>query len=116
MSIPARNIIESSRDIVQDFLVPELKAVKVSVESVRLELKMSFDSLDHKIDALRTENRLRDEKLEQIVRSGFEKMEILIRTGDEKNAVAIANLSDKMDERLAFRDQLAAIEARLPRQ
>jgi hypothetical protein len=116
MSAAAKNILESSRDIVQDFLVPEMKAVKVSVESLSHQVKLSVDSLNHQMDSLRVEIKLRDEKLEQIIRSGLEKVELLIRTGDEKNALAISNLSEKLDEKLAFRDQLASIEARLPRQ
>jgi len=116
MSVPAKNIIESSRDIVQDFLVPEMKAVKATVESLGIQLRVVADSLTHQMDSLRIEIKLRDEKLEQMIRYGFEKMELLIRTGDEKNAVAISNLSEKLDERLAYRDQLASIEARLPRQ
>jgi hypothetical protein len=116
MSAPAKNIIESSRDIVQDFLVPEMKAVKATVEALGQQLKVSVDSLTHQMDSLRVEIKLRDEKLEHIIKSGIEKVELLVRTGDEKNATAISNLSDKLDERLAFRDQLASIEARLPRQ
>jgi hypothetical protein len=64
------------------------------------------------MDSLRVEIKLRDEKLEQLIRSSLEKMEILIRTGDEKNAIAISNLAEKLE----FREQLASIEARLPRQ
>ncbi len=45
----AKNMVESFRDVVQDRLVPELKAVKVSVDSLHSE--MSY---------LRTEMKLCD--------------------------------------------------------
>jgi len=116
MSVPAKNIIESSRDIVQDFLVPEMKAVKVSIEG-----------LTHQIDSIRIEMKLREEKMEQLIRSGESRMELVLRSGlekieqlvnfgDERNAIAIRVLSQKIDDNTEFRERLAAIEARLPRQ
>jgi hypothetical protein len=54
---------------------------------------------------LRTEMKLRDEKMEQIV-----------RTGDEKNEQAIRTLSEKLDFAIDIRERLASLEARLPRQ
>jgi hypothetical protein len=91
---PAKNAVESLRDIVQDFLVPEQRALKATVDSVHAE--MGF---------LRTEMKLRDEKMEQ-----------LIRHGDDKNEQAIRALAQKLDENLEVRERLASIEARLPRQ
>jgi hypothetical protein len=91
---PAKNIVESFREVVQDLLVPELKALKVSVESVHSE--MSY---------LRSEMILRDEKLEQSIRIGL-----------ESATAAIRHLSDKLDDAIEIRERLAAIEARLPRQ
>lgn len=82
-----KNIVESFREVVQDLLVPELKSVKVS------------------IDSLRTEMQLRDEKMVQ-----------LVRLGDEKNEQAIRNLSEKLDFAIDIRERLASVEARLPRQ
>ena len=78
----------------QDLLAPELKAVKVSV-----------DGLHNEMGFLRAEMKLRDEKMEHI-----------IRLGDEKNEQAIRNLSDKLDFAIDVRERLASIEARLPRQ
>ena len=83
----AKNVVESLREIVQDFLVPELKALKVSVESLQHEMKSSNE-------ALRQELRLRDEMMLQ----------------------SIKNLSDKLDYTGEIRERLAAVEARLPRQ
>lgn len=83
----AKNAVGSFREVVQDLLVPELRAVKVSV------------------DSLRTEMVLRDEKLEQSIRLGLE------------NATsAIRHLSEKLDYAGDVRERLASIEARLPRQ
>ncbi len=49
--------------------------------------------------------KLRDEKMEQLVRSG-----------DDKNTQALANLSQKLDFAIDIRERLASLEARLPRQ
>ncbi len=57
----AKNLAESLREVVQDLLVPELKSVKVSVDSLRAEMI------------------LRDEKLEQSVRLGLENATSAIR-------------------------------------
>jgi hypothetical protein len=84
---PAKNFVESFREVVQDLLVPELKAVKLSV------------------DSLRSEMILRDDKLEQSIRLGL-----------ENATAAIRHLSDKLDYAGDVRERLAAIEARLPRQ
>ena len=89
-----KNAVESVREIVQDLLVPELKAVKVSV-----------DSLHNEMSYLRSEMKLRDERMEQ-----------LIRSGDEKNEQAIRNLSERLNLAIDIRERLASLEARLPRQ
>jgi hypothetical protein len=70
----------------QDLLVPELKAVKVSVDSLRNEMKTSMDSM-------RQEMHLRD----------------------EMNTQALRSLSEKLDFAIDIRERLASLEARLPR-
>ena len=100
-----KNIVESFRDVVQDLLVPELKAVKISVES-----------LGYQMDSLRTEMKLRDEKMEQLVRSGDARLEELIKNGDERNERAVQVLSEKLDFAIDIRERLATLEARQPRQ
>jgi hypothetical protein len=87
MASAGKNVVDSFREVVQDLLVPELKAVKVSV------------------DSLRSEMILRDEKLEQSIRLGLENATLEIR-----------HLSDKLDYAGNIRERLASIEARLPRQ
>jgi len=98
MAVEAKSALGSFREVVQDLLVPELKAVKGSVDSLPGEMKMPLDSL-------RQEMRLRDEKMEQLVRSG-----------DEKNEQAIRSLSQKLDFAIDIRERLASLEARTPRQ
>lgn len=82
-----KNMVESLREVVQDLLVPELKALRVSVDSLRNEMKTSSDSL-------RQEMHLRD----------------------EMNAQAMRSLSEKLDFAIDIRERLASLEARLPRQ
>jgi hypothetical protein len=92
-----KNAVESLREIVQDLLVPELKAIKVDIESLRSELKSSTENLRIEIkssnEALRNEMKLRDEKQGQ----------------------AIQNLSDKLGYAIDIRERLAVLEDRMPR-
>jgi hypothetical protein len=60
MATVAKNIVESLREVVQDLLVPELKALKVSMDSIRSEM------------------RVRDEKNEQSLRHLSEKLDFAI--------------------------------------
>jgi uncharacterized protein (DUF3084 family) len=94
MAIAVKKVIESLREIVQDLLVPELKAVKVSVDSLREDFKELRVDLRESIDALRLEMKLRDEKHEQSMR----------------------HLAEKLDFAIDIRERLASLEARLPRQ
>jgi len=82
----AKSTVESLREIVQDLLVPELKALKVEMASLRGDLVTG-------LDAVRIEMRLRDEKQSQ----------------------AIQALSDKLSYAIDIRERLASVEARLPR-
>lgn len=60
----AKSSIDSLREIIQDFLVPELKALKV-------EMAVGFDSI-------RTEMRLRDEKQTQAIEALSDKLNYAI--------------------------------------
>ncbi len=92
-----RNAVESLRDIVQDLLVPELRALKVEVEALRSESRNS-------IEALRTESR-----------SSIESLLSEMRLRDEKQAQAIQNVSDKLGYMMDVRERLAVLEDRVPR-
>ena len=87
MAVAAKNIVESFREVVQDLLVPELKAVRVSVDSMKVEMQLR----DEKVH---TELRLRDERMQESIRG----------------------LSQKLDFPIDIRERLAALEARLPGQ
>ncbi len=82
-SATAKSIVDSLRDVAQDLLVPELKALRVSV------------------DSLRTEMQLRDEKAQESI------LHLDLRTQD-----SIRHLSDKLDFAIDIRERLAALEAR----
>lgn|SRR5487761_569708 len=98
MAVAAKTIVDSLREVMQDLLVPELKAVKVSVDSLRNEMKLSNDSF-------REEMKLRHENLER-----------MIQHGDERSEQLIHSLSEKLDFAIDIRERLASLEARLPRQ
>ncbi|HXE08505.1 MAG TPA: hypothetical protein VN612_11445 [Acidobacteriaceae bacterium] len=98
MATAAKNSVESFREVVQDLLVPELKAVKASVDSLRSETKTS-------IDALRSEMTLRDEKLE-----------LTIRLSIENATQAVRHLAERLDDSIEIKQRLASLEARMPRQ
>jgi hypothetical protein len=87
MAVAAKNIVDSFREVVQDLLVPELKALRVSVDSMKVEMQLR----DEKVH---TELRLRDERMQDSIRG----------------------LSQKLDFAIDIRERLAALEARLPRQ
>ena len=87
MAIEAKSTLGSFREVAQDLLVPELKALKVSMDSMRSEMNISLGSLSK-------EMQLRD----------------------EMNAHALRSLSEKLDFAIDIRERLASLEARMPRQ
>ncbi len=104
-AMKAKNTVETLREVVQDLLVPDMKAIKIEVEShrremkaefgaVRNEMKISFDSVHNEIkalgDSLRTEMRLRD----------------------EKQTLANQALSDKIGYTIDLRERIAVLEDR----
>ena len=93
MSSP-KNMVESLREVVQDLLVPELRAVKVSVDALHSEMGYLRTEVKGSIDSLRNEMKLRDEMQSQAMRA----------------------LAEKLDFAIDVRERLASIEARLPRQ
>ena len=94
MAGAAKNVVESLRDVVQDLLVPEFKALKVSVDALREDMHELRSDLKESADSLRQEMRLRD----------------------EMSAQALRNLSEKLDSAIDIRERLASLEARMPRQ
>lgn len=94
MTVPSRTIVDSFREAIQDILVPELKAMRVSMEAIRTEMQLRDDKLQESIDGLRNELHLRDERTHEVIRA----------------------LGQKLDFALDIRERLAVLEARLPRQ
>jgi len=83
----AKNVVESLRDVVQDLLVPELKAVKVSVDSLHTE-----------ISYLRGEMKLREEKMEQLIHAGDARLEQLLIKGDDRLEQIIINGEERLEQ------------------
>ena len=84
----------SFRETVQDLLVPELRAIKVQIESLTQEMRLRNEQHQKSLDQLTQEMRLRD----------------------ENQTRATAELSKKLDFSIEFRERLAQVEARLPKQ
>jgi hypothetical protein len=109
MAVPAKTVVDSFREALQDLLVPELKALRVSFDSLRTEMHLRTDGLQKEMqlrdDSLRAELKLRDEKLRAEIQSGDAATQELVRS-----------LSQKLDFAIDIRERLAALEARLPRQ
>ena len=103
--VPAKNVIETFRDVVQDLLVPELKAVKVSVDSLREDMKELRADIKQSNETMREEMKLRHDNLER-----------MITYGDLRNEQLIKSLAEKFDVAVEIRERLATIEARMPRQ
>jgi hypothetical protein len=61
MAIESKSTPGSFREVAQDLLVPELKALKVSMDSMRSEMNLSLGSLSK-------EMQLRDEMNAQAMR------------------------------------------------
>jgi hypothetical protein len=76
MVTTAKSVIDSLREVRQDILVPELKALRVSV------------------DSMRTEMQLRDEKTQESVRHLDQRTQESIRHLDERTQESIRYLSD----------------------
>ena len=104
-----KNILESSREILQDFVVPELKSVKTNVESLRTELHIHTQAIREEmrlsVSAIREELKLHNQALR-------EEMKLRQETVEQ----AIRGLSGKLDDYMDIRERIAQLEARLPRQ
>jgi trehalose-6-phosphate synthase len=87
MATAVKSVIDSLREVLQDVLVPELKALRVSM------------------DSLRTEMQLRDEKTQES-----------IRHLDQRTQESVRHLSEKLDYAIDIRERLVALETRLPKQ
>ncbi len=123
----AKNAVGSFREVVQDLLVPELKAVKVSVDSLhseigflRSETKVSLDSLRSEtkvaLDSLRSETKVSLDSLRSELKGSLDSLREEVKLRDEISSQGMRNLSEKLDFAIDIRERLATLEARLPRQ
>ena len=94
MAIAAKNVVESFRDAVQDLLMPEFKALKISVDALREDMHELRADMKESADSPRTEMKLRDDRQDQAMR----------------------NLTEKLSFAIDIRERLASLEARMPRQ
>lgn len=67
MTTSAKTVVDSFREAVQDLLVPELKALRVSVDSLRTEMHLRTENLQRELqlrdEMLRTEMQALGQKL-----------------------------------------------------
>ena len=121
--VAAKNVLETFRDVVQDLLVPELKAVKVSVDSLRddmkelrSDIKQSNETMRDDMRELRSDVKLSTEVMREEMKLRHDNLERMITHGDQRNEQLIRSLAEKFDVAVEMRERLASIEARLPRQ
>jgi hypothetical protein len=92
-AMKVKSSVDSVREMVQDFSVPELKAIKATMDGMRIEMQ------------------LRDEKQTQAIKHLDEK----ITESNRHLSENIKQLSDKFDSSVEFRERLAALEAKSAR-
>jgi hypothetical protein len=121
-AMKAKNTVESLREVVQDLLVPELKSIKVSVDSLRNELHSEISAVRSEISAVRGEitvvrGDMHNEmaSLRGEMATGFEAVRTEMRLRDEKQSQAIQALSDKLGYAIDIRERLAVLEDRSAR-
>jgi capsule polysaccharide export protein KpsE/RkpR len=103
-AMKAKNTVESLREIVQDLLVPDMKAIKVSIDSLRNELHIEVAAIRGEITSVRGE-----------MAAGFDAVRTEMRLRDEKQTQAIQALSDKLGYAIDIRERLAVLEDRSAR-
>ena len=126
--------VGSFREAIQDLLVPEFEAVKVSIGSLRTEMKISDEALRTEMainmSAIREENRLNLASVREEIKANREEnrsniasireemklreqhLVTVIQAGDARNEQLILALSAKLDFAIDIRERLAVIEAR----
>jgi len=110
-AMKVKSSVESLREIVQDLLVPELKALKVEMTLLHGEIATVRTEMGTGFEAVRIEMRLRDEKQAQAIKYLDDKLTESTRHLSEN----IKQLSDKFDSSVEFRERLAALEAKSSR-
>lgn len=122
----AQKTAATFREAVQDMLVPELRAMKVSIEALTVELRLRDATQTTNLEALREELRLRDatqtknlealreelrlrtDSLKEELRNRTDSLQTEMRTGFKR-------IDETIGTQIELRERLASIEARLPR-
>ena len=112
LTASASKAVGGVREIVQDLVAPDLRAVKVSIDALTQELRL-------RTDALSQEMKLRSENLQDELRALREEMR-LRDENQSKHAQSmsqdIKELSRKLDFTIELRERVAVLEARMPKQ
>ncbi len=85
--------------------MPELRALKISIKSLRTEMQLRDEKQTNATDE-------QGRRLTQAIEGLTHKM----RLRDERQTQIIASLSEKLDFAIDIRERLASVEARLPKQ
>ncbi len=142
MALPVRSLGEGTarnigglRELIQDLVTPDLKAMKASHEALQQELRFRTEALSQELkirfEGLQEELRLRDAmqtRSFQSLESGLQE-ELRLRdamqtrsfqsleSSLQKLTDAVTQLSRKVEaNNIDLRERVAAIEARLPKQ
>ncbi len=121
-ALKPRNAAESLRDIVQDLLVPELKAIKTELDSQRRENETHFAGIRSESAAIRNEVKITSaaqkaetESLRVELRLRDEKQTQALYALSERQTQAFNVLSEKMGTLMEVRERLAVLEDRAKR-
>lgn len=115
-SFCSQNAVGSFREVLRDLLVPELKAVKVSVDSLHSEIGFLRSETKVSLDSLRSEMKVSLDSLRSEMKLSSDSLREEMKLRDEMSSQAMQNLSEKLDFAIDIRERLATLEARLPRQ
>lgn len=96
----AVNVYATLKQVLQDFIAPQLEALKGEISSLRIEIKR----LDEKIDSVKNE-------LKADIARVDEKLTAQVARIDEK----LTFTNKRLDEALEIRERLAALEAKVGR-
>ena len=80
--------VGSFREAVQDLLVPELRAMKVSIDSLTQEMRLRNEQVTQEL-------RMRTDQLQQEMRMRDTNQREELRVRDEQQKTAIAAMSDR---------------------
>jgi len=101
----SKNVLETFRDVVQDLLVPELKAIKVEMKLGDEKLEAAIRHLADRFESLRDEMRLRDAAMER-----------MITYGDQRNEQLLLSFAERFGQTMDLRERLARLEGQRPPQ